>query len=372
MTHQCNRRIFNTTLVLALAGVGGRAHAVRKSQRGRSSSLLQPHLGIARLPTPVERAISLGDAIQLPRLYLKRDDLSHPRYGGGKVRKLEFLLAEARARGVDTIVTFGGVGSNHAAATALLATPLGFKVKLYLLPQPPSPAVRATLVACHGAGAEMHLGWRGVERAPASRLSKSPAFIIPWGGSSAIGNMGFVRAAFELQNQVAAGEIPEPDRIYLAMGTMGSAVGLALGLQALKMKTRVIAVRASSHGTSSSANLRKMVQTTARLLQRAVASPLSSRLDASNLKIVANQLGRGYAIPTNSGRRAQRIVQEHTSLRLDPTYTSKAFAALVADAPKSRDEVVLFWHSMTSHVARPGLVDPHELPPAFRGYFLKS
>ncbi len=116
-----------------------------------------PWVSLGTLPTPVEQAAGLGQHLGIRSLWVKRDDLSGEAYGGGKLLKLEHLLGEARRTGAQTVVTSGGVGSNHAVATAIYAAQLGMRAVLVLLPEPPDDRVRAHLLADLAAGAELHL-----------------------------------------------------------------------------------------------------------------------------------------------------------------------------------------------------------------------
>jgi D-cysteine desulfhydrase len=209
---------------------------------------------LGNFPTPVERARSLGEAIGVP-LYIKRDDRSAEPYGGGKARKLELLLGQALADKHPEVITFGAVGSHHALATAIYARRLGLRTTLLFLPEPPSPDVRTILFGCAKQGAHMELvgTLRAAERRAAALVeaASDKPLILPAGGSSPLGNVGFVNAAFELSEQIDEGAMPQPHDVYMALGTMGSAVGLAIGFKALGLPVRVVAVRASTPGTSS-------------------------------------------------------------------------------------------------------------------------
>lgn len=331
-----------------------------------------PHASLGSFPTLVDHAQRLGRHLGLARLYIKRDDVGGQPYGGSKLRKLEPLLGEAMAQKRKLVVTFGGVGSNQAVATTIYASRLGMKTLLLLLPQPPSAEVHENLLADVRYGAELHMspGQRG-QHAAALRLAAAHGeapYVIPMGGSSPLGNSGFASAAFELAAQVKAGVLPEPDVIYIAMGTMGSAVGLALGLGALGMKTRVVAVRASNRGTSTPARFFALARRTAAFLHDHDASFSAAGLAKSAVHIDGRHLGRGYALPTNKGRRAMALAHRLAGLELEPVYTAKALSALIDDAPRLRGRTVLFWNT---HNSRP--LDLHgitrkQLPPAFRGY----
>jgi D-cysteine desulfhydrase len=187
-----------------------------------------PRVPLLAGPTPIEEASALARGIGLASLAIKRDDLTHERYGGGKVRKLETLLAQAEASGAERLMTFGSVGSHHALATAVHGIARGFEVELLLLPEPPSESVRSTLARTLATGAEAHLVGSMAAALQRSRHARETTFVVPVGGTSAIANVGFVAAGFEIADAVAQGAIEKPERIYIALGTTGSAAGLAL------------------------------------------------------------------------------------------------------------------------------------------------
>jgi 1-aminocyclopropane-1-carboxylate deaminase/D-cysteine desulfhydrase-like pyridoxal-dependent ACC family enzyme len=336
--------------------------------------------GIARepfglFPTPVERAEALGRRLGIGALYVKRDDVSGAVYGGGKTRKLELFLGEARRGGHATVITFGAVGSHHAVATAAHASALGMKAHLMLLPQPADELVREALLADLRFGATIRLspGLAGAEAAARRELlaagNRGEPYVIPVGGSSPLGNVAFVNAAFELQRDVERGLLPEPDVVYLAMGTMGSAAGLTLGLAALGKKTRVVAVRASSPGTSSAARLRAMIVATRDHLRALDPAFPAIEPERCAITIDGGQLGAGYGRSTRRGLESIDLARDLAGLALEPTYTAKALAALIADAGSLADQVVLFWNTQSSRRIDVTGVDRHALPAALRGYF---
>src|SRR5262249_24482583 len=155
-------------------------------------------------------------------------DVSGEAYGGGKTRKLELLLADAVRAKCTRVVTSGGAGSNQAVATAAYGRALGLEVEVLLLPQPPSDHVRENLLAAHAFGASL-VAVASNEAIERAEREATGAYVIPTGGSTPLGNVAFVSAGFELAAQVRAGEMPEPDVIFIPLGTMGSAAGLAIG-----------------------------------------------------------------------------------------------------------------------------------------------
>lgn len=288
-----------------------------------------PHVKLGSFPTPVTRAGSL---------WLKRDDQSGAIYGGGKTRKLERLLADAIARKCPGIATMGGLGSNHALATALYGKSLGLEVGLVLLGEPASDETRSHVRVEKSSGAHVVMG---TSQKDAEALARStwPDFAwIPAGGTSPLGNVGFVDAGRELAAQIRAGDLPKPDRIYMAMGTMGSAVGLSIGLRAAGIDSKVIAVRASNPPTSSLGKLHALHEDTVRFLRSFDPGFPDLAPDDDALRIDGRHLGAGYAIATQEGDAAMK----RAPVPLEHVYTAKAFAALLADAPAGN---VLFWVS---------------------------
>jgi 1-aminocyclopropane-1-carboxylate deaminase/D-cysteine desulfhydrase-like pyridoxal-dependent ACC family enzyme len=340
-----------------------------------------PHTPLGQFPTPVERLDKFGAAIGAPHLYIKRDDLSGELYGGNKVRKLEFLLAEAVRSGAREVMTFGFAGSNHATATAVYARRVGLKSISLLIPQPSAEYVRRNLLVSHAAGAELHhyphaalLGWGAAyERWRHRRRTGVHPFVIAPGGTSPLGNVGYVNAAFELQAQVEAGLLPEPDVIYVASGTMGTAAGLMLGLGAAGMKTRVVAVRVVDEKFTSAARLVRLFNQTSRLLHAADPDFQPLALIESEVSLRHEFYGAGYGIATESGQSAARLLAETEGLELDGTYTGKTLAALVTDARRGdwRSRVALFWNTYNSRDCAPLTAgsDYRRLPRAFHGYF---
>ncbi len=323
---------------------------------------------LATLPTPVSHAADLGVAIGVPRLYVKHDDRTATRYGGGKVRKLELFLGEALHQGSRAVVTSGAVGSHHAVATAVYARELGLDCNLLLMHGTRSRATCEALLADHHQGATLELvgGPAGVASATRRLLAQEPApYVIPVGGTSPLGNLAHVGAALELAAQVEAAELPAPDAIVVALGTMGTAVGLALGLELTPLATTVIAVRVSNVPTSTETRFRAEVAATrAWLAERGVELP-PPRHD--RVRIEGRQLGAGYGQPTSAGERATEIAADH-GLRLDATYTAKAFSAILDGAATLGRGTVLFWHTHSAVDAPTGARRSTDLPSALRGY----
>jgi D-cysteine desulfhydrase len=314
-----------------------------------------PHLSLGDFPTPVHKSELDGNWAEL---WIKRDDLSGRLYGGNKIRKLEFLLGDATRRGFRSVMTYGCAGSNHALATAIYAGKLGLRPISILLPQPPSRAVQRNLLRSAAAGAEIHY-YRNVHfQKPGSRFvslkerlfhGKRP-YIIPPGGSSPLGALGFVNAAWELRDQIEAGVCPEPDLIYVALGTMGTAAGLALGLVSAGLKTRVQAVRVVPESIANRNTFDGLFHQTSRLLKRYEPDFSGIRNKKLPLDIRNAFYGEAYGLYTQEGMDAVRLARKRMDLYLEGTYTGKTFAALLHDAGEGRlkNRRILFWNTVNS------------------------
>jgi 1-aminocyclopropane-1-carboxylate deaminase/D-cysteine desulfhydrase-like pyridoxal-dependent ACC family enzyme len=285
-------------------------------------------------------------------LWVKRDDLSAAEYGGNKVRKLEFLLADAQRRGARRLITVGAAGSHHALATALYGKRLGIPVTLVLFPQPLTPHVRDVLQAGLSLGADLRWA-RRMELIPAAafltRVShrREAPYMIPAGGSSFIGTLGYVNAALELEQQVRDGVLPEPAVIHLAAGTLGTAVGLAVGLALGHLRTRVHAVRIASSLVTNQRTLRSLILGVRQIfVDSGVAVPgleqIASRIDLSD-----DSIGKGYGFSTADGIAAKESLAA-ARLKLDDTYTAKAAAAMLQKVRLCRGEAHLFWHTLSA------------------------
>ncbi len=350
------------------------------SQHPRLASALA-HLSLGELPTPVQRLPGVEALTGARGLYVKRDDLSGRPYGGNKLRKLEFLLAAARAQGAAEVLTFGGAGSNHALATAIYARQVGLGSISMLVRQINSGAVRRNLLASWHAGAELHhypdeRGMRAAVRYQLMRheaLTGKTPYVIAGGGSAPAGVVGFVNAALELAAQIRAGELPEPSRIYVALGTAGTVAGLALGLSAAGLgHVRVIAVRVVHPDIGNRARCERLYRDTARLLHEADPAFAPGELAAGAIELRHDFYGERYAQLTPAAVDAIRTLRDADGITLEGTYTGKAFAALLADLRAGpREGCTLFWNTYNSRPlpAAVGRIHYRELPAGFHRYF---
>ncbi len=324
-------------------------------------------LPIGRYPTPVVHVAPLSNPQS--DLWIKRDDLTHEVYGGNKVRKLEHILAGALRHGARRLVTLGAAGSHHVLATTCFGGRAGLAVEAVLVPQAPSPHVMDVLRAALALGLRAFPvgSWAAAAPVVAARVAAGARFVTV-GGSSVAGSTGYVEAARELAAQVRAGELPEPDVCVVALGSGGTAAGLAAGFEAEGMRTRVVGVCVATP--------RWLVRATSLLLARACAGragvpPSRATLGAmrSRLRVDTRFLGAGYGLATDAGDEATRLARDAVGLSLDPTYTAKAFASALWHLRARQARHVLYWHTLSSAPMEPlleGAPPPGALPPGLR------
>lgn len=305
-----------------------------------------PHLALSERPTPVRALDRLG-------IWVKEDGrFGSGGWGGNKVRKLEWLIPEAKRRGRRSILTFGGLGTNWGLATALYAGEHGIATALALVDQPVDDHVRTQLARLETSGARIHrthtkartvasLPWLLARNARGGR----PPYLLPAGGSSPVGALGYVEAALEIAVQVEDGSLPEPAHVVVPVGTGGTAAGLALGFQLAGLRSRVVGVVVNDQLRLDPPVFARLAQRSAKLLERRGADVGAPRLGPDMLDVTRDQIGAGYGHPTEAAAQATALAAKD-GLALDPVYTSKAMAGLLALRERSRlGGPVLFVHT---------------------------
>jgi D-cysteine desulfhydrase len=308
-----------------------------------------PHLALSERPTPVRELADLG-------IWLKEDGrFGSGGWGGNKVRKLEWLIPDAQRRGRRSILTFGGLGTNWGLATTLYAREHGLETALALVDQPVDDHVRAQLARLEASGARIHrthtkrrtvamLPWLLARNARGGR----PPYLLPAGGSSPVGVLGYVEAALEIAAQVEAGSLPEPAHVVVPVGTGGTAAGLALGFQLAGLRSRVVGVVVNDQLRLDGPVVARLARRSAALLERRGARLGQLRLEPDMLDLTRDQLGAGYGHPTEATEAAERAaaLAAEEGLSLDPVYTAKAMAGLLALRAEGRlADPVLFVHT---------------------------
>lgn len=341
-----------------------------------------PYVSLGDYPTPVQKLERLGNTLGIEHLYVKRDDLTGAVYGGNKPRKLEFLLGEALRANRTTVLTIGYAGSNHALATAIYAHHLGLRSISMLLRQPNARYVRSNLMLQHYFCAEMHhyesspallLGAVGLLARHRLQDRVSP-LIIPAGGSSALGSIGYVNAALELKRQVEQGLLPTPNLIYVAAGTLGTAVGLMLGLQVCGLKSRVVSIRVATKWYATVGTIVRLYNRLNAFLHSEDSSFPRLDINERDIELRHEFFGMRYGLFTEQGQEAVALMKRREGIQLEGTYTGKTLAALIADGMTGRsqpDEVILFWNTYNSrnYDAVIANLDYRQLPEPLHWYF---
>ena len=304
-----------------------------------------PSVPLADDPTPVEELSRLRDALGGgPRLLIKRDDTIGFAFGGNKVRKMRLVAADALRHGADTLITSGGIQSNHARVTAAAAAKLGMRCVLVVNGSPPErPTANALLDAW--LGAELRYVSDRTQRAAAMeaaaedlrRQGRRP-YVIPIGASTPLGAAAFVRAMQELLTQ-----IDPPDFIIHSTSSGGTQAGLVAGCALAGLSTRVIGISADESSADLTQDIRSIMSGLPPLLG---VDP--SLLASARVEVDDRFVGGGYGVATPQSREAIERLARTEAIFLDPTYTAKAAAGLIARW-QARDfsdaRTVLFWHT---------------------------
>ena len=330
-----------------------------------------PRCEFLSLPTPVEpfplSAPINGD------LWIKRDDQSCRFYGGNKPRKLEFAIGRALARKSRRLVTTGALGTNHGLATTILGRQAGLPTTLVLADQPINDKVRRTLFLHAAWGADIVHG--GTFRNSAvqtirtllrSTLAGERPYLVPTGGSSPTGNVGFVSAGFELGEQIRSGECPKPDQVYTAVGTGGTLAGLVVGLRLAGLDARAVGVLVTDKLAPTSKSLARAATATARRMRRFDPAVPEVSVSTDDFELVTRQLGKGYGRTTAAADRAVAAAAK-CGITLETTYTGKCLAEIRARADDGLlpPGPVLFWNTFNAIDAAanaPGPLDAENLP----------
>ncbi len=327
----------------------------------QAKELLQalPRQSLGFYPTPLHRLDRLSGQLGV-ELYLKRDDLSGVNlFGGNKVRKLEYLLGDAVAKGCSTVFTYGATQSNHAMQTAAACRRCGLDPVLYRVSvvEPDPAQLRSNLLLDHILGAEVHIvpirdgeteaqaedraARMGRDQAAGLEAAGTRCYDVPMGGASPIGSAGFVAGWVELREQLEALGI-QADVLCHATGTGGTLAGLAAGRALLGDDTRILPVSVSAKDTGYEAR-------TARLANEALALlGAEERVEAEALAEARDYYAPGYEIPNEAGNGAVRLLARTEGILLDPVYSGKAFGGMVDQIRRGRipqGSTVVFWHT---------------------------
>lgn len=308
----------------------------------------QPRMRFAALPTPLHLAENLTREVRGPKIYLKRDDLTGLALGGNKTRKLEYLVADAKKSGATHLITVGAAQSNHARQTAAAAQIAGMNCSLVLYSSGPEPDVQGNLLLDRLLGADVHvvasrdeLDARVVEVAADLRDKGAMPYTIPSGGSNGVGALGYVGAMLEMSHQLWEAGIT-PKAMYFAAGGGGTQGGIVLGAKLYGLSMDVIGISVSADTTTATSRVHQVVEESTQRL--AVANTITD----SDITIDDQHIGDGYGIPTEEGVEAIRLLARTEGVLIDPVYTSKAFAGMLADIRSDRyspEDTIIFLHT---------------------------
>lgn len=307
-------------------------------------------LRLAHLPTPLEPLERLSRELDGAQLWVKRDDCTGLAGGGNKTRKLEFLLAEAAEGGADVVLTTGAIQSNHARQTAAACAKLGLDCELFLKRSVPGRdqsyehSGNLLLDRILGArvrfvGREMDAATDMEERASALREQGRTPYVIPVGGSNAVGALAYVECARELLAQAEKLGI-RIDAIIHASASRGTQAGLAVGLAELGARTRLVGVNVSGPAREAQITIERIASDTCERLGR--------EKSFAEIEVDERFVGEGYGVPSREGLSAMGLLARLEGLLLDPVYTGKAMAGLIQMVREGRfspHENVVFMHT---------------------------
>lgn len=341
-----------------------------------------PTVRLGALPTPVQR-LSLGSDEDV---YVKRDDLSSPVYGGNKVRTLEVLFGAARKDGATHVYATGAFGSNHAVATILHAASAGLVPSAVLFPQPLSITAAENLLvsAAHAHRFVAVPHWSLLPfymlsaRSRAVRDGERPFVMVP-GGATPLGALGYIAAAFELARQVKAGELPLPERVVIGVGSTCTSAGLLAGMTlasrlgvGFAKPPRLVSVRVTPWPVTAGFRIVGLAVRASALLAELTGDP-SLRLDASTLgarfEVDGRYLGRGYGFETAHGERATAAFAAAGGPPLDSTYSAKSASRLLGTARDTGP--TLYWATKSSAPLPPSSL-PAAAPRAVRRWLERA
>ncbi len=295
-----------------------------------------PRAELCTLPSPVQSLEHI-----LPGLWIKRDDLNAPVCGGNKVRALEFLLGGLHAG--DSVVTVGGAGSTHILATALHAARLGVSTTALRWRHEMNPVASevSSRIESIVDRPSIHL----IPVVPIARARFRSATrksrYIPVGGSVPLGVLGHVNGALELAAQIERGEMPQPLRVIVPMGTGGTAAGLLLGFAIAGIDLEVVGVRAGPRMFSNGRAVLSLARRTARLIGTVCGERIAAP-DPNRLRVIHSAYGGAYGRPVEGAAKAAADLHEAIGIRLDDTYTAKAWVGAVGERSRGAGPL-LYW-----------------------------
>lgn len=303
---------------------------------------MKSRLHFAHLPTAVEAMPRLAASLQGPKLLVKRDDQTGLAFGGNKTRKLEYLMAEARDAGAETIISAGAVQSNHCRQTAAAAAKFGMDCILVLFGDPPDPPDGNHLLH-YLLGAEIVFSAREkIEQtledvfSDAESGDRKPC-LIPYGGSNPTGAMGYVSAMLELADQQV-----DPDWIVFPSSSGGTQAGMLVGARLSGFKGKILGISVDESADVLTMRVADLATQTAAFINE------DWQFEPSDVLVNDDYIGGGYAVMGEPEVEAIQLFAQTEALLLDPVYTGRAAAGMIDLIRKGffdPTETVLFWHT---------------------------
>lgn len=308
-----------------------------------------PRLRLNLLPTPLVELRRLRDYLGSPRILMKRDDLTGLALGGNKGRKLEFLIGEALRQGCDTVLTGGAIQSNHCRQTAGAAAAAGLECHLALGGEEPS-LPQGNLLLDHLYGAVIH--WCGEQRkgeripeiAAGLRDAERKVYIIPYGGSNAVGALGFVAAIAELKEQLFSRN-EKVEAVIFPSSSGGTHAGMAVGVEVHQLLTRLIGIGIDKE-EAGEIPYRSVLADLANEIAAGLGWP--SKYAAEQFEVRNEYTAAGYGVVGDLEREAIRLLARCEGILLDPVYTGRAMGGLLEMIRRKEfasGDTVLFWHT---------------------------
>ncbi len=313
----------------------------------------KPRMRLADLPTPLQELKRLSSELGGPQIFIKRDDLTGLATGGNKTRKLEFIMADALAKGADCVITAGGPQSNHCRQVAAAAARIGMKCHLVIgSAKPQDPA--GNLFLDRILGAEIH--WTAKENRenkmeklatelPSSGLSP---YVIPVGGSNYIGAMGYIAAVFELKEQIETASL-HIDHIIFATSSGGTQAGLIVGAALANLETQLLGIsidQLPDDNDETDFQFKAHIASIANEVTK--CSGLKKTFSTPDVNINYDYLGQGYGVVGDLEREAIRLLARTEGILVGPVYTGRALGGLIDLIRQEKfgtDEKILFWHT---------------------------
>ncbi len=315
---------------------------VSASPKPRSSAMEIPRKRFAHLPTPIEELPRLSAALGGPRILVKRDDQTGLAFGGNKTRKLEFLIGDAIGQGAQTLISGGALQSNHCRQTAAAAAKFGLKCSLVLNGETPArPSANLLLDEIFGAEITIIPDRSARDRVLQEKFDEAVArgdrpYLVPYGGSSPAGALGYAFAVEELMQQKA-----EVDWIVFATSSGGTHAGLSLGKKVFGFNGRILGIS----NDESAGWLQHQVSALATAAGRKLGG---EKITADEILANDDYCKAGYGVVTDAEREAIGMFARHEGLLLDPVYTGRAAAGMIDLIRKNffgKTDRVLFWHT---------------------------